>query len=94
MNTIFESDLEKLTVELLVKQGFLYLSPEEQELERPNLSEVLLQNRLSSVVKRLNPNVSDEAINQALKQLANLPTQNLLENNEIFHRMLTEGIEV
>ncbi|MEK7570909.1 MAG: type I restriction endonuclease subunit R [Patescibacteria group bacterium] len=94
MTQIFESDVEKLTVDLLINQGFTYLSPEEQELERQNLKDVLLVNRLKVSIDRLNPSITADAKAQALKQVLNLPTQNLLENNEAFHRMLTEGIEV
>jgi type I restriction enzyme R subunit len=94
MLQIFESDVEKLAVDLLVNQGFVYLSPEEQEVERQNLTDVLLVGRLRSAIDRLNPTIKPEAKAQALKQVLNLPTQNLLENNEVFHKMLTEGIEV
>lgn len=94
MVQIFESDVEQLTVELLINQGFKYLSPEEQEAERQNLTDVLLIGRLRSAIDRLNPTITPEAKSQALKQVLNLPSQNLLENNEAFHKMLTEGIEV
>lgn len=94
MTQIFESDVEQLTVDLLISRGFTYLSPEDQELERNNLNDVLLIGRLRSAIDRLNPSISPEARAQAVKQILNLPTQNLLENNEAFHKMLTEGIEV
>jgi hypothetical protein len=38
---IFESTIEDFVIELLQNQGWQYLSPEEQELERANLSEVV-----------------------------------------------------
>ena len=70
------------------------MAPEEQELERPNLNEVVLKNRLKRAIDALNPDISEEAKEQALRQVLNLPSQNLIDNNEAFHRMLTEGIEV
>ena len=94
MNSIFESTIEEFVIDLLKNQGFDYLSPEEQELERPDLSEVVLKNRLKRAVDVLNPTISEEARSQALRQLFNLPSQNLMDNNEVFHRMLTEGIEI
>lgn len=94
MTQIFESDVEQLTVDLLMNRGFTYLSPEDQEVERNNLNDVLLIGRLRSAINRLNPSISPEARAQAVKQILNLPSQNLLENNEVFHKMLTEGIEV
>ncbi len=94
MTKIFESTIEEFVIELLQNQGFEYLAPEEQELERPNLSEVVLKKRLKQAIDELNPDISEEAKEQALRQVLNLPSQNLIDNNEAFHRMLTEGIEV
>jgi type I restriction enzyme R subunit len=94
MSNIYESTIEEFVIELLQNQGFEYLAPEEQEIERPNLSEVVLKNRLKQAIDALNPDISEEAREQALRQVLNLPSQNLIDNNEAFHRMLTEGIEV
>jgi type I restriction enzyme R subunit len=94
MTKIFESTIEEFVIELLQNQGFEYLAPEEQEIERPNLSEVVLKKRLKQAIDELNPDISEEAKEQALRQVLNLPSQNLIDNNEAFHRMLTEGIEV
>lgn len=94
MTKIFESTIEEFVIELLQNQGWQYLSTEEQELERPNLSEVVLRSRLKQAIEIINPTISEEAREQALRQVLNLPSQNLIDNNEAFHRMLTEGIEV
>jgi len=94
MTPIFESDIEQFVIELLEKQGFDYLAPEEQEEERKDLGEVVLKERLKKAIDELNPAIADEAKEQALRQVLNLPSQNLIDNNEAFHRMLTEGIEV
>jgi len=94
MIPIFESDVEEFVIELLQNQGFGYLSPEQQEAERANLGEVILLKRLKDAIETLNPSIPQEAKEQALRQVLNLPSQNLIDNNEAFHRMLTEGIEV
>jgi type I restriction enzyme R subunit len=94
MTRIFESTIENFVIELLQNQGWQYLAPEEQELERPNLSEVVLKDRLKRAIATINPELSEEAREQALRQVLNLPSQNLIDNNETFHRMLTEGIEI
>lgn len=94
MTKIFESDIEKFTIELLEKQGYVYLSPEEQETERQNLSDVVLRGRLKSAIDKLNPDIPEEAREQALREVLNLPSQNLIENNEAFHQMLTDGVGV
>jgi len=94
MSGIFESNVEEFVIELLQGQGFKYLSPEEQEIERPDLSEVVLKKRLRRAIDTLNPDISEVAREQAFKQVLNLPTQNLIDNNEAFHRLLADGIEV
>lgn len=94
MPPIFESDVEKFVIELLQKEGFDYLAPEQQEAERRDLGEVVLLARLKNAVDTLNPKIPQEAKEQALRQVLNPPTQSLIDNNEAFHRLLTEGIEV
>lgn len=94
MTKIFESTIEEFVIELLENQGWHYLSPEDQEVERPDLGEVVLKERLRKAIGTLNPNITPEARDQAFKLALNLPSQNLMDNNEAFHRLLTEGIEV
>ena len=94
MNKITENAVENVVIELLTAQGYVYLSPEEQETERQNLSDVVLRGRLKSAVEKLNPNIPEEAREQALREVLNLPSQNLIENNEAFHQMLTDGVGV
>jgi len=94
MIKIFESTIEEFVIELLENQGWQYLSPEDQETERPDLGQVVLKNRLKRAIDTLNPTIAEEAKEQALRLVLNLPSQNLMDNNEAFHRLLTEGIEV
>jgi type I restriction enzyme, R subunit len=94
MTPIFESHIEEFVVELLQNQGYEYLSPERQEAERQNLGEVVLLERLKNAIDELNTTLPDEAKHEAFKQVLNLPSQNLADNNETFYKMLTEGIEV
>lgn len=94
MNKITENAVENVVIELLTAQGYVYLSPEEQETERQNLSDVILRGRLKSAIDKLNPNIPEEAREQALREVLNLPSQNLIENNEAFHQMLTDGVGV
>lgn len=85
MTKIFESDIENFVIKLLEKQRYVYLSPEEQETERQNLADVVLRGRLKSAIDKLNPNIPEDAKEQALREVLNLPSQNLIENNEAFH---------
>jgi type I restriction enzyme R subunit len=93
-NKITEDAVEHVAIELLEEQGYSYLTPEEWEAERGDLSNVLLKGRLKIAIDKLNPTIPEEAREQALRVVSNLPSQNLVENNEAFHRMLTDGIDV
>jgi type I restriction enzyme R subunit len=94
MNKIYESDVEKFCIELLQTQGYTYLSPEDQEIERDGVVEVVLRERLQTAISNLNPDIPRDSQEYALKQVLNLPTQSIIENNEGFHQMLTEGVPV
>ncbi|HPY08392.1 MAG: type I restriction endonuclease subunit R [Patescibacteria group bacterium] len=94
MTKIFESTIEEFVIELLQNQGWHYLSPEEQESERSSLNEAVLKNCLKQAIEKINPDISEEAREQALREVLNLPSQNLIDNNEAFHRLLTEGAEI
>ncbi|MCG2688701.1 type I restriction endonuclease subunit R [Candidatus Parcubacteria bacterium] len=94
MNKIYEDDIEKWVLELLEKRGYLYLSPDEQEKERADLREVVLRERLEKAVAKLNPEISEEARKDAIKKVLNLNFQHLVESNEKFQKMLTDGVSV
>jgi len=93
-NKITEDAVEQLAIELLEEQGYQYLTPEQWEAERGELSNVILTDRLQTAIDKLNPTIPQEAKEQAQRIAVNLPSQNLIENNEVFHRMLTDGIDV
>lgn len=94
MTRIYESDVEELTIQLLESIGYTYLPPEDQEHERKDLADVVLKERLVAAMDRLNPHASAEAKEQAIKEVLRLPSLGVIENNEAFHKMLTEGIDV
>ncbi len=94
MAHIYESDIEKLAIETLVAQGYTYLTPEKQEADRENLTEVVLKNRLIQAIDKINAKIPEETRQQAIKIVMNLSHASLIDDNEAFHRMLTEGIEV
>ncbi|WP_321992646.1 type I restriction endonuclease subunit R [Marispirochaeta aestuarii] len=99
MNTINESTIEDYAIELLHAQGFEYLygpdiAPDSGNPERETFEDVLLIDRLRSAISRLNPSILGYAQEDALKQIQRIHTPELLVNNETFHRMLTEGINV
>ena len=99
MTKITESDIEKLAIERLEHGGYQYaygpeISPNGETPERHSFEEVLLTERLKEAVGRINPNIPDDARDDAVRQIQRLNSPELINDNEKFHRMLTEGITV
>ncbi|HBR29373.1 MAG TPA: DEAD/DEAH box helicase, partial [Firmicutes bacterium] len=96
---ITESEIEQYAIELLEQQGYEYLYGPDiaSDGERParrSFEDVLLLDKLKKAVSRINPAIPAEIREDALKQLQRLNSPELIANNETFHRMLTEGINV
>ncbi|MDM8517671.1 type I restriction endonuclease subunit R, partial [Desulfobacterales bacterium HSG16] len=96
---ITENAIEEFAIKLLESQGFEYIyapdiAPDSDNSERSSFEDVLLLDRLQSAVSRINPDIPPEARNDAIKQIQRLNSPELIANNEAFHRMLTEGINV
>lgn len=90
---MYESEIEKLTIELIQGLGYKYVSPEVLEEERSSLSEIILIERLKKAIDKLNSLLPQTCKDQALKKILNPSSQDLLANNEAMHRMLTEGVQ-
>ncbi len=89
---ITESAVEEFCLGVLESQGYRFVSPE--ELNRTELEQVVVAGTLREMVAELNPEVPEQAREDAVRKVLTLSSQNLLENNEEFHRYLTEGIKV
>jgi type I restriction enzyme R subunit len=62
--------------------------------ERESFADVLLIARLRQAVKRINPTIAQPALDEAIKTIQRISSPELLANNEAFHRLLTEGVNV
>jgi len=96
---ITEDDVELLAIDLLEEQDYSYIfaptiAPDSDSPERQSFSDVVLIERLRNAIDTINPDIPSDAREQALKEVLNLPTQDLVANNEAFHQMLADGIEV
>ena len=92
MSAITEAALESVTIKLLEEQGYSHLTPEQQG--RGNLADVVLRARLQSAIDKLNPDIPASAQEQALREVLNVSEQNLIDSNQAFHQMLTDGVGV
>ena len=70
------------------------LAPEAIQQERENFQQVVLVGRLRAALQRINPAAPHAAIEEAIEQVINPPTPELMFNNQHFHSLLTDGIDI
>lgn len=110
MTRLTESAIEEFAIQLLEKQGFEYLDAGSAELPlrmddvedagrkprapRDDYSQVLLTRRLQAALRRINPDLPQASLDDALKAVQRIHSPELIAGNEAFHRLLTEGVPV
>jgi type I restriction enzyme, R subunit len=99
MPNITENAIEVFAIQLFEKLGYSHvyapdIAPDGERPERSRYDEVLLTQRLSTAVCRINPSIPLAAQQAAIKEVARIHSPELLTNNEAFHRMLTESVNV
>lgn len=97
-NSITENDIEQIALSYLQNLGYSCIlgpdiSPDGEHTER-QYNEVVLVTRLRDAIDKLNPNITQDAKDDALKKILRTDSPNALIINENFHRYLTEGIDV
>lgn len=97
-NFITESEIEQIALDILSNDlGYTVLyGPDIAEGDRKerDYTEVVLQQRLKTAIDKFNPTIPEEAKEEAFKKALRTVTVSLADNNEHFHRMLTEGVDV
>lgn len=86
-----EEQLEKVVIEYFEELGYNYIHA--QNLER-DPREVLLTERLEAALVKLNQGVPFHVLQQVIKELVRFDTNDVFTNNKVFHRKLTENVEV
>ena len=100
-NIISESDVEENALSILKGLGYEIIRGDDENYLpggtfalRSDFKDVVLIERLRAALKRINPTISEEAREQAIKQVLRSESQKLIADNENFHRMLVDGIDV
>jgi type I restriction enzyme R subunit len=96
---IYEDEIEQLAIDLLKEIGYEYyhgqdISPDSQNPKRQSIEEVIHEEDLRNALTKLNPKTPSRLIEEAIKTIKHPNSQNLIENNEQFHKMLVEGVRV
>lgn len=100
MTRIVEQDIEDAAIEILEKDlGYDYvfgaeIAPDSLNPERETWDEVILKQRLKRSLEKINPNIPEEAIEEAIKQISRFRGKTFLENNQKFHKILVEGLPI
>lgn len=99
MSRLTENAIEAFAIKLFERLGYDYIyapdiAPDGDRPERSRYDEVILSERLSAAVRRINPTVPHHALQEAVKEVERIHSPELLVNNEAFQRMLTEGVKV
>jgi len=99
MTKITENEIELFAIELLEKLGFEYIyapsiAPDSETPMRESFEDVILKEKLQNALAAINPTLDYDLIEYAVKQCQRLRSTELLTDNELFHKMLTEGVKV
>ena len=98
-NKFTESTVEEATLEWLEELGYEIahgpeLAPGEAAAEREDFQQVILEGRFRDALARLNPKIPVDALDEAFLRVTRTNTPSLIENNQRFHRLLVDGVDV
>lgn len=99
MSNFNESVVEEATLDWLKGLGYSIkhgpdIAPEAVEAARENYGEVILESPLRAALKRLNPGLPAEAIEEAFRKITRPEGSTLEARNRAFHRLLVDGVTV
>ncbi|HWO93740.1 MAG TPA: HsdR family type I site-specific deoxyribonuclease, partial [Dehalococcoidia bacterium] len=94
-----ESQAELVAVGYFRDLGYDYafgpdIAPDGERPERGDYAQVVLLGRLRAALRRINPDVPGEAIEDAIRKVTRPESPSLVANNRAFHRLLVEGVDV
>lgn len=85
--------LEDLCYDIIRGDNEDYL-PGGRSALRADYKDVILVERLRDALKKINPSISEEAREQAIKQVLRSESQKLIADNESFHKLLLDGVDI
>lgn len=87
-----EADYENSIIELFQNMGYRHVYA--PDLEDRDFESPLYEDELEASIRRLNPNMPEDGIKDALFKLENFQNADLVHKNEIFMDYIQHGIEV
>ncbi len=94
-----EADVEQIAIDLFEELGYTHLfggdiAPEMPAAERTSYGEVHLPERLLASLRDLNPNIPQDAIEEAAKKVIRASSPTAIGQNHAFHQLLVNGVDV
>ena len=86
-----EESFENVVIQYLKELNYDYIHG--SNLTRDN-KEVLLLKNLKTNLININKKIPESSIDYAIKKIQNFETNDVFTNNKLFHKYLTEGIEI
>lgn len=100
MKPITENHIEQYAIEELQALGYGYVygpsarANADGEIERADFGQIVLIENLRRQVAVINPDIPDEAREQAVQKVLRILSPDLLANNETFHEFLVEKVRI
>jgi type I restriction enzyme R subunit len=101
LKIITESEVEEAALEILSELYYETLygpdiapAPDGARPERSSYSDVILIDRLHRAIERINPSIPKQAREEAVKKVLRVESPHPIINNENFHRMIVNGVDV
>ena len=99
MPTLSEAEVETVLLDQLAGLGYTCINdaisgPDGRSPERETYSDTFLTGRLRDAIARLNPQIPEDAREDALRKLLAVERPSLIEENRRLHRAMVEGVPV
>ncbi len=99
MKSITESNIETFAINTLESLGWQYvhglaIAPSAEQAERESFEQIILINRLRKQLSVIDPDIPEDAREQAVQKVVRLYSPDLIANNETFHQFLVEKIKI
>jgi type I restriction enzyme R subunit len=101
MSTLTESTVEEAALAWLASSGYsvacgpdIAVSQTGAERSDPTYRDVVLEWRLREALVRLNPDLPQEALDDAFRKIVRADGPSLIERNRAVHKMLVNGVTV
>lgn len=91
---------EQPAIEQLKQLGYFYIHGDQldpdliEDCKRESRKEVILINRLKKKLADINPHLTEESIDKAVRKITHIHAESTLEANRIFHRNMISGVSI